>query len=302
MQETTVGDVPVRALRVTYVGELGWELYCPTEYGAGCGARSSRPGPRTGCGPRATGRSRACGWRRATGSGDPTSAVTPRRTRRASGSRCARRRVRRSGGVGGGPRPRAGAAAALPGARRPAGRRTGDGAGAGGDGRRPRVRHVRRLRLHRRPLDRLRAAAGGRSARGPRSRCRSTASGWTPRSSGGRCTTRGTSGCAPEPAGRRGRGPRARGVARNGSHPRGGLPERRAGGEDGVGAAADRLQGVGGAVRAAGPGGVRGARRGGRARQRLGVRPLPAVAAHGRARAVLAGVDGGGGGADVAGA
>jgi glycine cleavage system aminomethyltransferase T/glycine/D-amino acid oxidase-like deaminating enzyme len=35
MREITVGDVPVRALRVTYVGELGWELYCPTEYGAG---------------------------------------------------------------------------------------------------------------------------------------------------------------------------------------------------------------------------------------------------------------------------
>ncbi|HEV3376959.1 MAG TPA: FAD-dependent oxidoreductase [Thermoleophilaceae bacterium] len=33
VRETTVGDVPVRALRVTYVGELGWELYCPTEYG-----------------------------------------------------------------------------------------------------------------------------------------------------------------------------------------------------------------------------------------------------------------------------
>lgn len=32
--ETTVADVPVRALRVTYVGELGWELYCPMEYGA----------------------------------------------------------------------------------------------------------------------------------------------------------------------------------------------------------------------------------------------------------------------------
>jgi glycine cleavage system T protein len=30
-----LGGVPVRALRVTYVGELGWELYCPTEYGAG---------------------------------------------------------------------------------------------------------------------------------------------------------------------------------------------------------------------------------------------------------------------------
>ncbi|MBU3673820.1 MAG: FAD-dependent oxidoreductase, partial [Solirubrobacteraceae bacterium] len=33
-REITVGDVPVRALRVTFVGELGWELYCPTEYGA----------------------------------------------------------------------------------------------------------------------------------------------------------------------------------------------------------------------------------------------------------------------------
>jgi 4-methylaminobutanoate oxidase (formaldehyde-forming) len=35
MSEIQVGDVPVRALRVTFVGELGWELYCPTEYGAG---------------------------------------------------------------------------------------------------------------------------------------------------------------------------------------------------------------------------------------------------------------------------
>jgi 4-methylaminobutanoate oxidase (formaldehyde-forming) len=34
MRETTVGDVPVRAVRVTYVGELGWELHCSTEYGA----------------------------------------------------------------------------------------------------------------------------------------------------------------------------------------------------------------------------------------------------------------------------
>jgi len=29
----TVGDVPVLASRVTYVGELGWEFYCPMEYG-----------------------------------------------------------------------------------------------------------------------------------------------------------------------------------------------------------------------------------------------------------------------------
>ncbi len=34
-RETTIGNVPVRALRVTYVGELGWEIYCPTEYGLG---------------------------------------------------------------------------------------------------------------------------------------------------------------------------------------------------------------------------------------------------------------------------
>ena len=29
-----VGPVPCTAVRVTYVGELGWELYCSTEYGA----------------------------------------------------------------------------------------------------------------------------------------------------------------------------------------------------------------------------------------------------------------------------
>jgi 4-methylaminobutanoate oxidase (formaldehyde-forming) len=32
-QELAVGSVPCLALRVTYVGELGWELYCPTEFG-----------------------------------------------------------------------------------------------------------------------------------------------------------------------------------------------------------------------------------------------------------------------------
>jgi glycine cleavage system aminomethyltransferase T len=35
MRELAIGDVPVRALRVTFVGEVGWELYCPSEYGAG---------------------------------------------------------------------------------------------------------------------------------------------------------------------------------------------------------------------------------------------------------------------------
>ncbi|MGZ4430846.1 MAG: aminomethyltransferase family protein, partial [Gaiellales bacterium] len=32
-QEISVGYVPCLAARVTYVGELGWELYCPSEYG-----------------------------------------------------------------------------------------------------------------------------------------------------------------------------------------------------------------------------------------------------------------------------
>jgi 4-methylaminobutanoate oxidase (formaldehyde-forming) len=32
-RELAVGMVPCLALRVTYVGELGWELYCPAEFG-----------------------------------------------------------------------------------------------------------------------------------------------------------------------------------------------------------------------------------------------------------------------------
>jgi 4-methylaminobutanoate oxidase (formaldehyde-forming) len=32
-REVDVGPVPCLALRVTYVGELGWELYCPMEFG-----------------------------------------------------------------------------------------------------------------------------------------------------------------------------------------------------------------------------------------------------------------------------
>ncbi|MFI6797092.1 FAD-dependent oxidoreductase [Streptosporangium canum] len=32
-REISVGNVPVLAQRVTFVGEFGWELYCPSEYG-----------------------------------------------------------------------------------------------------------------------------------------------------------------------------------------------------------------------------------------------------------------------------
>ena len=33
-QDVSIGAVPCLAARVTYVGELGWELYCPSEFGA----------------------------------------------------------------------------------------------------------------------------------------------------------------------------------------------------------------------------------------------------------------------------
>ena len=88
-RELAVGDVPVRALRVTYVGELGWELYCPMEYGAravahAVGGRAAR----TAWSPAATARSTRCGSRRATACGAPTSRPTTRRTRAGSASAC----------------------------------------------------------------------------------------------------------------------------------------------------------------------------------------------------------------------
>jgi 4-methylaminobutanoate oxidase (formaldehyde-forming) len=55
MRDIAVGDVPVRALRVTFVGEFGWELYCPTEYGAGLWRTLYEAGHPFGL--------RACGYR-----------------------------------------------------------------------------------------------------------------------------------------------------------------------------------------------------------------------------------------------
>ena len=73
VRHMTVGHVPVRALRVTYVGELGWELYCPTEYGLALWRALWEAGAGTTSWRVATGRSTPCGWRRATGSGARTS-------------------------------------------------------------------------------------------------------------------------------------------------------------------------------------------------------------------------------------
>ena len=65
MREIAVADVPVRALRVTFVGEFGWELYCPSEYGINLWRACGRPDASTGCSPAATARSTRCGSRRA---------------------------------------------------------------------------------------------------------------------------------------------------------------------------------------------------------------------------------------------
>ena len=81
-----IGDVPALALRVSYVGELGWEIYAPTEQGARAvghpvGSRARRSASlRPAAAP-----STPCGWKRGTGCGVPTSTRSTTLTRRASG-------------------------------------------------------------------------------------------------------------------------------------------------------------------------------------------------------------------------
>ena len=57
VQELAVGSVPCLAVRVTYVGELGWELYRPAELVSRCGRRSGTRGASTAWSPAATRRS-----------------------------------------------------------------------------------------------------------------------------------------------------------------------------------------------------------------------------------------------------
>ena len=52
--DVTIGDVPCLALRVSYVGELGWEIYAPTEYGLAAVGHALGGGPPRGV-------SRRCG-------------------------------------------------------------------------------------------------------------------------------------------------------------------------------------------------------------------------------------------------
>ncbi len=233
LQEITVGDVPVRALRVTYVGELGWELYCPTEYGlglwraiweAGAGARHRRrrlPGDRLDAAGEGLPR---LGRRHHPGR-------VPRGRRRRLLREARQGRVHRPRGAGRRGGGRAAAPARLHRPRRPAAGRARQRAGAGRR-RRGRPGDDRRLRLHGRALDRLRLPAGGaRRAGDARSRSRSSAAGSRARSRPSRSSIRRGSGSGPEPApaaGRRGcaRCPRcARGsAARRAGRLRGAAP------------------------------------------------------------------------------
>ena len=175
MREITVGDVPVRALRVTFVGELGWELYCPTEYGAGLWNALWDAGQAHGL--VAGGYKAIDTLRLEKGYRVWAADITPDETPYEAGlGFCVK--LDKDGGFIGQSALAADSATgercAAPGlhhARRPALGRAGERAGA--DRRRDRgARDERRLRLHRRALDRLRVRAGVQRRAGHRGRDR----------------------------------------------------------------------------------------------------------------------------------
>ena len=161
-QEISIGSVPCLAVRVTYVGELGWELYCPSEYGqalwdslwaGGPGARhprlrlprDRRPADREGL-PRLGRRHDARGDARP---GRPGVRGETRQGR-LQGPRGAARVAHARAGAEALLPAAGGRTVGVPGLRAGADRRSGGGA-----------RHHRQLRLRRRALDRLRLPACG---------------------------------------------------------------------------------------------------------------------------------------------
>ena len=185
LREITVGNVPVRALRVTYVGELGWELYCPTEYGLGLWRALWEAGEPHGI---VAGGYRAIdSLRLEKGYLVWGADITPDETPYEAGLGFAVKLDKEGGFIGrdalaeakeaGAPHP--------PGhdpARGPALGRARQRAGPD-RGRDLRAGHHRRLRLYGRALDRLRLrAAGAGRARATRSRSRSSAAGSAARS------------------------------------------------------------------------------------------------------------------------
>ena len=163
-----VGEVdPVSTQRISYAGELGWELYGPIAMG------DARLGPAVGGRPRARpGRGRAAArstrsvWRRATGCGGRTSTPSTTRSRPASASPSGWTRASSRGGT-----PCSGSSSAA--RREKLACMTFDDPTRvvmgkepiWHDGRVVGVRHERRLRLLGRPRDRLRLPPG-RAGRG----------------------------------------------------------------------------------------------------------------------------------------
>ena len=70
-REIDLAGLTVRATRLTFVGELGWELHVPAEMAVAAFERLTGPGGPTARAPpwRATTRSTRCGWKRGTGCG-----------------------------------------------------------------------------------------------------------------------------------------------------------------------------------------------------------------------------------------
>ena len=160
-RELSIGSVPCLALRVTYVGELGWELYCPMEYGLRLWDtiwEAGREERLVAGGYKAIDSSAS---RRATACGVPTSPRRRRLTRRGSSSPSSSTRASSSAATP----PRSGRQGPRAPARLPRARRSALGRArlrAGADRRGPRrPRDERRLRLHRGAVDRLCLHAGG---------------------------------------------------------------------------------------------------------------------------------------------
>ena len=85
VREIEVAGVPVTCARITYLGELGYELYVPADRAARAVRRAG--GRRAACGRSGSRRWRRCGWRRPTATSATTSTTPTARSTSASASR-----------------------------------------------------------------------------------------------------------------------------------------------------------------------------------------------------------------------
>ena len=80
-REIVIGAAPVLAARIGYVGELGYELHIPTEFATHVYDELWQAGQARASPMSATARLKACGWKRATSTGQATSPRTTRQSR-----------------------------------------------------------------------------------------------------------------------------------------------------------------------------------------------------------------------------